>query len=136
MKTLTIALALMSLFAGSCTAADTNIVVEPVENGQTAGLENNDENKTEDYDIFDFSLTNEDMKKMVIEKVEQTAPEQAKMVKDNIDTLMESGMLKVEGSETATYEFGADGWVKTMTLKNDMTLMGASTNVETTVTLK
>ena len=48
MKTLTIALALMSLFAGSCTAADTNIVVEPVENGQTAGLENNDENKTED----------------------------------------------------------------------------------------
>ena len=48
MKTLTIALALMSLFAGSCTAADTNIVIEPVENGQTAGLENNDENKTED----------------------------------------------------------------------------------------
>ena len=48
MKTLTIALALMSLFAGSCTAADTNIVIEPVENGLTAGLENNDENKTED----------------------------------------------------------------------------------------
>lgn len=83
-----------------------------------------------------MNMSNEDMKKMVIEKVEQTAPEQAKMVKDNIDTLLESGMLKVEGSETATYEFAADGWVKTMTLKNDMTLMGASTNVETTVTLK
>ena len=48
MKTISIALVLMSLLAGSCTAADTNIVVEPVENGQPSDQNNNDENKTED----------------------------------------------------------------------------------------
>ena len=49
MKTISIALALMGLLAGSCTAAaDTTIEVEPVENGKPSEQENNDENKTED----------------------------------------------------------------------------------------
>ena len=49
MKSITVALVLMGLLAGSCTAAaDTTIEVEPVENGKPSEQENNDENKTED----------------------------------------------------------------------------------------
>ena len=60
-----------------------------------------------------MNMTQDDMKKMIIEKVEQLAPGQAQMVKDNIDTLVESGLLKAEGSEKAVYELADDGWVKT-----------------------
>ena len=56
------------------------------------------------------------------------------MVKDNIDTLLESGMLKAEGSEKANYELGADGWVKTMTVENNVKLMGQESATTTTIT--
>ena len=81
-----------------------------------------------------MNMTQDDMKKMIIEKVEQMAPEQAQMVKDNIDTLLESGMLKAEGSEKANYELGADGWVKTMTVENNVKLMGQESATTTTIT--
>lgn len=81
-----------------------------------------------------MNMTQDDMKKMIIEKVEQMAPEQAQMVKDNIDTLLESGMLKAEGSEKANYELGADGWVKTMTVENNAKLMGQESATTTTIT--
>ena len=49
MKAFSVVLALTGLLAGGCTAAaNTSIVVEPVENGQPSDQNNNDENKTDD----------------------------------------------------------------------------------------
>ena len=44
------------------------------------------------------------------------------MIKDNIDQLLDSGMLKLDVSEKSNYELGDDLWVKSMesSLENDM----------------
>ena len=81
-----------------------------------------------------LNMTQDDMKKLIIEKVEQMAPEQAKLVKDNIDTLMESGLLKAEGSEKASYELADDGWIKTMSVENTMKIMQQGTSTSITIT--
>lgn len=83
-----------------------------------------------------MSMTKDELKKLIIEQVEKMAPEQAGMIKENIDAVMESGMVKMDMSETATYELGDDNWVKS--IKNDATneTMGQKTTVATTVTLK
>ena len=81
-----------------------------------------------------MNMTQDDMKKMILEKVEEMAPEQAKLVKDNIDTLLESGLLKTEGSEKASYELADDGWVKTLTVESTMNLMQQVTSTNVTIT--
>ena len=80
------------------------------------------------------NMTQDDMKKMIIEKVEQMAPAQAQMVKDNIDTLMESGLLKAEGTEKSNYELADDGWVKTMTMESNSKVMQQETSTTQTIT--
>ena len=80
------------------------------------------------------NMTQDDMKKMIIEKVEQIAPVQAQMVKDNIDTLMESGLLKAEGTEKSSYELADDGWVKTMTMESNSKVMQQETSTTQTIT--
>ena len=80
------------------------------------------------------NMTQDDMKKMIIEKVEQMAPAQAQMVKDNIDTLMESGLLKAEGTEKSSYELADDGWVKTMTMESNSKVMQQETSTTQTIT--
>ena len=80
------------------------------------------------------NMTQDDMKKMIIEKVEQIAPAQAQMVKDNIDTLMESGLLKAEGTEKSNYELADDGWVKTMTMESNSKVMQQETSTTQTIT--
>ena len=80
------------------------------------------------------NMTQDDMKKMIIEKVEQMTPAQAQMVKDNIDTLMESGLLKAEGTEKSSYELADDGWVKTMTMESNSKVMQQETSTTQTIT--
>ena len=80
------------------------------------------------------NMTQDDMKKMIIEKVEQMAPAQAQMVKDNIDTLMDSGLLKAEGTEKSSYELADDGWVKTMTMESNSKVMQQETSTTQTIT--
>ena len=48
-------------------------------------------------------MNKEDIKKLIIAQIEKMAPAQADMVKENIDQLMESGMLKMDVKSTATY---------------------------------
>lgn len=81
-----------------------------------------------------MNMTQDDMKKMIIEKVEELAPAQAQIVKDNIDTLLESGLLKAEGTEKASYELADDGWVKTMNMENTTKIMQQETSHITTIT--
>jgi len=68
--------------------------------------------------------------------VEKSLPDQADMIKQNIDQLMNSGMLKMEMKETASYELQPDGWVKSIKAESTHDAMGQKMKTTTTVTLK
>jgi len=82
------------------------------------------------------NMSKEELKKLIIEQVEKMMPEQAEMVKQNIDQLIESGMLKLDMKETGSYEYQEDGWVKTIKSENVTENMGQKVTANTTVTLK
>ncbi len=83
-----------------------------------------------------LNMTKEDMKKLIIAQVEKIMPEQADMVKQNIDQVMESGMLKMDAKETASYELGDDGWVKSIKAETTTESMGQTVKATSTTTLK
>ena len=83
-----------------------------------------------------LNMTKEDMKKLIIDQVEKTMPQQADMVKQNIDQAMDSGMLKIDAKETATYEIGDDGWVKSIKAEVTNESMGQALKSTSTTTLK
>ena len=83
-----------------------------------------------------LDMNKDDLKAFIIKTVEKTAPQQADMVKENIDQLMDSGMLKIDVKETVTYEIGADGWVKSMNVENTNNMLGQSVKVTATITCK
>ena len=76
------------------------------------------------------------MKKYVLEQVEKMIPDQLEMVKQAYDQLQESGVLKIEAKETATYELADDGWVKTINCDTSLSTFGQVTGTVTTATLK
>ena len=67
-------------------------------------------------------MSRDDLKAYILKQVEKSAPQQLAMIKDNIDQLLDSGMLKLDVSEKSNYELGDDLWVKSMesSLENDM----------------
>lgn len=67
-------------------------------------------------------MSRDDLKAYILKQVEKSAPQQMAMIKDNIDQLLDSGMLKLDVSEKSNYELGDDLWVKSMesSLENDM----------------
>lgn len=81
-----------------------------------------------------LNMTKEDLKAFIITEVEKTAPEQAEMVKQNIDMVM--GSMKFDMKETASYELQDDGWVKSITSDVTTDMMGQSTTAHTVVTVK
>ncbi len=83
-----------------------------------------------------LNMTKDDMKKLIIAQVEKIMPEQADMVKQNIDQVMESGMLKMDAKETASYELGDDGWVKSIKAETTNESMGQTLKATSTTTLK
>ena len=83
-----------------------------------------------------LNMTKDEMKEMIIKQVEKSAPQQAAMVKENIDQLMSSGMLKMDMKETATYEFQDDGWVKSIKGESTTESMGQKIVKTSTITLK
>ena len=63
-------------------------------------------------------------------------PEQAEMVKQNIDQLMASGMLKLDMQENASYQLADDGWLKSLKVEDTADTMGQKMVIITTYTLK
>ena len=82
------------------------------------------------------NLSNDELKAFIIAQVEKAAPEQAEMVKQNIDQLISAGVLKLDVKDTATYEFQEDGWAKAVTVDSSMDMIGQSTNSHTVITAK
>ena len=83
-----------------------------------------------------INMTEEEMKQLIIKQVEKSAPDQAQMVKDNIDQLMSSGMLKMDYKETATYELDEDGWVKSIVVDSTTETMGQQVVTKSVAKLK
>ena len=83
-----------------------------------------------------MNMTEEEMKQLIIKQVEKSAPDQAQMVKDNIDQLMSSGMLKMDYKETATYELDDDGWVKSIVVESTTETMGQQVVTKSVAKLK
>lgn len=76
-----------------------------------------------------LNMTKEDMKKMIIDQLKSMMPDQASMVEQNIDQLLESGMLNMESTQTADYEFLPNGWLKTLRVEQKQETMGQTTEV-------
>jgi hypothetical protein len=83
-----------------------------------------------------MNMTKDEMKQFLISQVEKLMPGQADMVKENIDQLMNSGMLKIDAKETATYELQDDGWVKTMKVETTYNAMGQETKSTVNIYIK
>ena len=83
-----------------------------------------------------MNMTEDEMKQTIIKQVEKSAPDQAQMIKDNIDQLMSTGMLKMDHKETATYELQDDGWVKSIVVDSTAETMGQTVVSKSIVTLK
>lgn len=79
-----------------------------------------------------LNMTKADFKKYLIDAVEKEAPENAEMVKNNIDLIIESG-LKMDRSDKAIYDLADDGWVKTLTVASNMNMMGQETITNVTL---
>ena len=83
-----------------------------------------------------MNMTEDEMKQTIIKQVEKSAPDQAQMIKDNIDQLMSTGMLKMDHKETATYELQDDGWVKSIVVDSTTETMGQTVVSKSIVMLK
>ena len=77
-----------------------------------------------------------EMKQMIIAQIEKLMPAQADMIKQNIDAVLASGMLKFKMDGKETYTFQADGWVNSITSEADSDTMGQKMTVKTTVRIK
>jgi len=81
-----------------------------------------------------LDMSKDDLKEYIIKKIEEEAPEQAQMVKDNIDMLM--GQLKFDATEKHTYEMQANGWPASITSEESKDSMGQSMKVSSVISLK
>lgn len=93
----------------------------------------------DNYTIKSSSVINmdkEDMKKLIIDMVTKMAPDQADMVKQNIDMLLDSGMMKIEGSRTCTYNMLANGWLQEGEMTQKTNTMGSESTTTNTWKIK
>ena len=83
-----------------------------------------------------IDMTPQELKQMFIEQVEKLMPAQADMIKQNIDAVISSGMMKFKMDVKDVYTLQADGWMKSITSEAISDTMGQKTTVKSTVRLK
>lgn len=83
-----------------------------------------------------LNMDKDEMKALIIKQIEERAPEQAEMVKENIDQILSSGMLKIDMKQKDTYDLQADGWIKSMATEATTETMGQKIEVKGTLTMK
>lgn len=84
----------------------------------------------------ELNMSEDDLKNYIISQVEKAMPSQAEMIKQNIDMVMQSGMMKIEMTEDTTYELQDDGWVKSIKTVMNNKMMGKDIRTVSTVTMK
>ncbi len=83
-----------------------------------------------------MNMSKDEMKQLIIDTVTKMAPDQAEMIKQNIDQVMASGMVKIDMKETVVYDLQDDGWVKNITSETTNESMGQNITMKATVSLK
>lgn len=83
-----------------------------------------------------INMSPAEMKQMIIAQIEKLMPAQADMIKQNIDAVLASGMLKFKMDGKDVYTLQADGWVSSITSEAISDTMGQKTTVKSTVRLK
>lgn len=81
-----------------------------------------------------LDMTKDDLKELIIKQVEKEAPEQAQMIKENIDMVM--GQLKFDATEKNTYELQDNNWPATITSEDTKDSMGQSIKMTSVIALK
>ena len=81
-------------------------------------------------------MSKEELKAYVLSQVEKLAPQQADMIKDNIDMVLNSGLVKINVTENANYELGDDLWIKSMETTVETDMMGQKSSTRTKIQLK
>lgn len=82
-----------------------------------------------------LDMTKDEIKALIIKQVEEAAPEQAEVVKQNIDMVM--GQMKFEATDKATYILdGANGWVSSIKSEATSEILGQTSKQSAVVTLK
>ena len=81
-----------------------------------------------------LDMSKDDLKAFIIKQVEEEAPEQAEMIKENIDMVM--GQLKFNATEKNTYELQPNNWPATITSEETKDSMGQSMKVSSVTSLK
>ena len=79
-----------------------------------------------------LNLSKDELKELILSQV---PPEQAEMVRQNIDAILGSGQIKAEMKEDATYEYLDNGWVSSITVEEKADMMGQQQSGTTKVTL-
>jgi len=81
-------------------------------------------------------MSKEELKEFIIKQVEENMPDQADMIKQNIDAVLSSGMLKIEGKEKAVYTLQDNGWLKSVDMTQELNLMGQAISLKAVMTVK
>ncbi len=83
------------------------------------------------------SMTKEDLKDLLLKQMEKMLPaDQMDMMRENIDTVLDSGTIKMDGSRQASYEFLNSGWLKASETTMKVNMMGAETTTVSKTTIK
>lgn len=81
-----------------------------------------------------LDMSRDDLKAMVIAQIEQQMPDQAAMIRENIDMVM--GQMTFELTDRVTYTLQPNGWVKTINQETTQNIMGQSMRQVMVTTLK
>ncbi len=81
-----------------------------------------------------IDMTKDEMKAAIIKEVEESAPDQAQMVKENIDALM--GQMKMDLTEKTTYTLSdTNGWITSIKTEVNQDIMGQQTKQTSVIKL-
>lgn len=81
-----------------------------------------------------LNMSKDDLKQFIIAEVEKEAPDQAEMIKQNIDMVLSS--MKFDMTEKTTYELQDNGWVKSIKTESKQEMMGQKSVTTSVITLK
>ena len=81
-----------------------------------------------------LDMSKDELKEFIIKQVEEEAPEQAQMIKENIDMVM--GQLKFDATEKNTYQLQDNNWPASIISEETKDSMGQSLKVTSVISLK
>ena len=79
------------------------------------------------------AMTKDEWKALILKQVKDMFPDQADMIESQIDSVLDSGMIKTELKSSKEVEYFPNGWEKSFKSTSQQSLMGQETTVETTV---